>query len=426
MKKKAAFYSAVLTMACMGLLVAALAAVSAGVQTIYVNGPAANSADVVDCGSTIKPCKTIQYAINKATGAGTVINVAKGTYTGNLTIDKPKISLVGQGGVAYTLIVAKTNTLPAIKLYGAQLISISGFTVRGGGEAAIWAGMSSLELKSSTVEKSAGKGIVLAGSSVGQLTGVTVRSNPRVGIHVSSNSFLRTYPSVTVTANSGGGIEIRKNGSAELEKCNITANGGLGVNVNMSSSCSLTGCLVKNNAREGVWVQETSSVELQGNNISYNKQSGVNVAQASCAFLQGGNVISFNGDLTKPLAWRCGIQANFRSQVTMPPNSAAILDQISNNLGCGIFLGSNSNLFMARGIINNNHDDGVNLFFNSSASFGEGNPIVVSPNVRITNNGGFGINCTDGTGDSKYAGTPFFGSPQSNKKGATNGRHTFY
>jgi hypothetical protein len=70
----------------MGLILAAFAVVNAAVQTIMVNGPSPSSADIPDCGTLVKPCKTIQYAINKETGNGTVINVAKGTYTENLNL----------------------------------------------------------------------------------------------------------------------------------------------------------------------------------------------------------------------------------------------------------------------------------------------------------------------------------------------------
>src|SRR5205085_5536269 len=57
----------------------------AAANTFRVNG--ASGSDIPACGDAAHPCKTIQFAVNKA-GAGDTIIVAAGQYNETVTINK--------------------------------------------------------------------------------------------------------------------------------------------------------------------------------------------------------------------------------------------------------------------------------------------------------------------------------------------------
>jgi len=76
------------------------------VDTTVENPPAPRyvapgGSDTTDCSDPLNPCQTINHAIFQATG-GDMVNIATGTYTENVTIDKD-LTLQG-GGAAATIV----------------------------------------------------------------------------------------------------------------------------------------------------------------------------------------------------------------------------------------------------------------------------------------------------------------------------------
>jgi hypothetical protein len=180
------------------------------------------------------------------------------------------------------------------------------------------------------------------------------------------------------------------------------------VNLVRNSCAQLEGCTIKNNKSEGIWVSETSCLNLYKTLVSANLQSGINVSQGSSASLHGGNVISLNGDPAKPEALRTGIGVHFSSMVNIIPYPSTPRDQIIGNNGAGIFMGGLCGLQMSQGLIDNNRGDGIVMMFTSSAQFATGG--ILPEDTQITRNDGWGIKCRDQYHDSKYSGTPNFGS----------------
>jgi cysteine-rich repeat protein len=83
---------------------------------------ATGGSDTGDCSDSNSPCLTIQYAIGQSV-AGDTVNVAAGTYAGNLVIPVDDLSLIG-AGVGNSII----NLAPG---YGIAITAHSGFVMDG-------------------------------------------------------------------------------------------------------------------------------------------------------------------------------------------------------------------------------------------------------------------------------------------------------
>ena len=102
-------------------------------SVLYVNGLLGNDAwdgtSSTWMGGTMGPLKTIQSALNLVNVGGTV-NVAPGTYTANIVINK-KVNLTGSGA-ANTTLIASSNGQPAVQVNSnASGSNITGFHVSG-------------------------------------------------------------------------------------------------------------------------------------------------------------------------------------------------------------------------------------------------------------------------------------------------------
>ena len=87
------------------MLVCFLTTIWASAQTQrYVS---ANGTDSGNCGSSGSPCATINYAVSQA-ASGNVINIAAGTYTEEITVNKPNLTFKGLD--ASTTIIQATNS----------------------------------------------------------------------------------------------------------------------------------------------------------------------------------------------------------------------------------------------------------------------------------------------------------------------------
>lgn len=388
-------------MASLFLILVAAAPAGAATKTVFVN--VNTGVNDVNHGTLDKPYKTIKYALSRVTGDA-VINIAAGTYNENLYIDKNKITLHGDNRT--TTFIKGAATSPTIALFGAQMASINGLNISIGREG-ISAGGSTFEVQNCIVETSRGDGITIRSNSAAKIFKSIVRKNAFNGVSASGNASV-FLDGCNIASNSGAGVSFYGNTSGGLVGCNVVANGQIGVNIGINSCAGLDSCTIKNNQREGVWVTQNSSATLMSNTITANQQSGLDVNMSSCAFLRGENVISLNGDPSKPEAWRVGIGIHFSSMVSISPNGDFPKDQIIGNNGAGIFMGGLCNLMMPQGLIDNNRGDGIVMMFTSSAQFGTGG--VLPEDAQITRNDGWGIKCRDQSHDSKYAGTPYFGT----------------
>ena len=57
-------------------------------QAAVIIRVAVTGSDLADCGPNSNPCRTIQYAVNKAGASGYIVTVAEGVYTYNLSADQ--------------------------------------------------------------------------------------------------------------------------------------------------------------------------------------------------------------------------------------------------------------------------------------------------------------------------------------------------
>jgi len=373
MNKKIAFYS----LAC--LLFFIFTTTEAFSLTLYVD--ATEGKDGRFRGDDpASPFKTITYALNEAS-TNTTIKVAPGEYNETIIIDKNQIWLEG-AGADKTIIIGKNPNNPTIRIVGPNRVGIRGFSIQGGYY-----------------------GILCEFSFLICEDNIIIENN-HVGLLAVSGSNV-TIKDTIVKSKSGLGIEIYGNSSATINKCKLSLNPWTALWVVNKSYARIEDTLISSNDANGIQVSQGSSAWLIGNKIHSNKLSGLSVTGHSDARLLGGNKIYENADLS---GWRAGIGIYHGSQVTINPDFSSDKDRISENNGPGIFVGSNSELFLKSGIVTNNSGDGVRLKFDSCGRFEEG--------ASITNNDGYGINRGDEEGDSKYWGEP--GELSGNTLGSTN------
>jgi parallel beta-helix repeat protein len=364
MKRKAVWQMLAMLAALAGIVF--LTSVYAATLTLYVSPTGVNSPT---CGtSDTNPCKTITYTLtNRVTGPAAVIKLAAGTYKESLIITS-KVTLSG-AGAATTIIAGSgvTPNPPTIKFTGERL-EITGVTIRGGNPGV-----------------SADRAILNAQNCIftGNTDGVSATSN--------SSSI---FNACTFKGNSGDGVGIGANSSAIFNKCLLTLNGNRGIRIYLGSSAELNSNTVTSN-NHGVAVTLNSGAQLEGNTISGNKQTGLIVHKQSAAQLAGGNKIYSNGQ-SKP--GNAGVAVYNASHVYFQKGS--VKDTIYNNLGQGINVAFNGDLYMESNsaTITTNKSHGVQLTQDSGAHFDSG--------VAITNNLGWGLLCDGASGGSKYSGTP--------------------
>ena len=371
-------------------------------RVLYVKGT--TGVNTATCGTAASPCKTIQYTINKAP-AETQINVAAGTYTENLTIEKNKIWLKG-AGASTTVIASPSIENNTIQLYGASNIGLQGFTIKGGRagiyghSSTIWAQLLNLQNNSN--------GIEIAANSTLSIRTMTAKYNG-MAVIIMDNSY-GDLDNCNIINNSGSGISFYNNSFGRIKNCIISNNSLHGISLVRGSSAEMTGNTISNHVMFGLWASQNCSAEMTGNKIFNNKWSGVSLEQNSNGNLRGANQIYANGD---PLNFKWGIAVFHDSQLTigLHNNPGIAKDDISGNYGAGITLGHNSDLWLVSGNVHGNKNDGIMLRADSSSNFENG--------ASIYSNTGMGIRCADlASGASRKIGAP--GICTGNTLGCTN------
>ena len=111
--------------------IAALAIFTAGASAQSIRYVDTGGSDTTDCTAAGSPCLTIQYAIDQA-DPGDTIQVADGTYTENVDIDKEDLTVVSVNGAAATTIVGADDgdpLFPILTVTPAVQISADGITL---------------------------------------------------------------------------------------------------------------------------------------------------------------------------------------------------------------------------------------------------------------------------------------------------------
>ncbi len=98
-------------------------------DVLYVDGT--TGSDVVNCGTTTNPCKSISKALLARTSARSIILVAEGDYPEQLSISGGEATLIAEGLVRVTPALANENDV-ALLVANAAVVTVTGFVVAPG------------------------------------------------------------------------------------------------------------------------------------------------------------------------------------------------------------------------------------------------------------------------------------------------------
>lgn len=254
------------------LLSAAAPTLAASQGAAFVSG---QGSDAAGCGSQTSPCRTFQFAHDKALGAaGGVIVVHDPANYGALTITKPLAVLndgvgtagmgAGPGGTAITI-----NAGPS------DVVTLRGLTLEGLGSASTGIAFNSggkIEIEKSVIRNFTQTGIIMIGSAFSySISDTTVSALPYNG--------------------AGGAILVYGEGSVvgTLENVDVSGNGGLGLSLSATNATVLNS-KISNNGGYGMQCDGAANVSIVNTTINYNSV-GVNVM---CNVVLSRNTIQYN------------------------------------------------------------------------------------------------------------------------------------
>ncbi|MCD4816034.1 MAG: right-handed parallel beta-helix repeat-containing protein, partial [Methanosarcinales archaeon] len=255
-------------------------------------------------GGTLNASGTpLQAAVDNAI-AGETICVAAGSYTENVNIATPHLTLAGEG--AGVVNVTANSSSDHVFNVTADYVNISGFNV----------------------------------------TGAT--GSDKAGIYLNGTDHCNI--SESAASDNYYGICLLSSSNNTLANNNASSNNNYGIWLDYSSNNTLTGNTARSNNYYGIGLYESSDNTLTENNANSNNYEGIHLEDSSDNTLAS-NTASLNND--------AGIYLEDSSDNTLTSNTAS-----SNNY-YGIYLYSSSDNTLANNTASNN-DDGIYLEYSSS------------------------------------------------------------
>jgi parallel beta-helix repeat protein len=346
--------------------------------------------DSGDCTDSNNPCKTIQYAVNKA-APGDEIRVAAGTYTDINT--GPRNDKVTTGTVTQTVYLSKTVAL------------------RGGFTTSNWTTPNPLANPTALDAQNQGRVLYITGNISPTITGFTMTrgsaygqdGTPYAGYDVGAGVYIITATAIltgNIISNNGvysppwaGGGVYMDSSSATINSNTITGNrGGHGGGMYLESSApTVTGNEITSNYTGGGYggglAIHFDSAEgagiFSGNTISNNLAiggGGIDVFNSNAAF--SANLVISN---TASSDVGGGIHMQYGNPTFV---NDVIADNSAAASGGGVYLVDGNSTFTHDTIARNHSGDGagvaLNSRFNPAATVQLTNMVVVSHTVGIT------------------------------------------
>ncbi|RLC76758.1 MAG: hypothetical protein DRJ03_28025 [Chloroflexi bacterium] len=358
---------------------------------LYVDG--ATGQDIVTCGTSGTPCRTISYTLNSRASGGDTIRVAQGVYTENLTIG---ISVTLEGGyeasgwtrsiIQHETIVDGSSSGTVILLVpGSNGSVLDGFTVRNGQTAENGGGIYVLAVAQVTIQNctvisnSANK----SGGGIGvwwpEATSVVIRDT-----RVLSNA----------ASEYGGGIEMSNGAVATIVGSDIVSNtagdAGGGISVDNGSTATITGNHVLSNTTNGwgsggILVTDNALATIHSNEIGWNTGGGgIRVNAGSVVTVTANHIHANEGG---------GLDAGLHSTVGVYSNTIANNENMVYG-GGGLRLTDHVTATVdGNVIVNNGASSGGGIAMDDSV-------VTITNNVIASNYGpdGDGIIVWDGSG----------------------------
>lgn len=301
---------------------------SAAAATLYVATTGVNAGNCQTSGS---PCLTVTYALSQAAASGDSINVAAGTYTEELTLNKSVV--INGAGMASTIIKAPLalTTNPAVPggspgqqttivfVTGAATVAtMQNLQVQGPGSTGCGSigygifvgGNANLTLNNNHIMMVRDLSPPLSGCQNGSAVRYGAPSTAQSGTGTISNNIIDTYQKNGVTVSNTGTVVTISNNTitGELPPPNNAQNG---IQVSSGAIATVTGNTVTNNqcgaAGCGPGLSDTwatgillfdagAGTVVNGNTINNNDAGLVNVATVAGAPVLAANGNTFNGN----------------------------------------------------------------------------------------------------------------------------------
>ena len=208
----------------------------------------------------------IQAAVDAA-GAGDSIFVWNGSYSENVNVDKPRLTLEGEGADVVTVTAASADD----HVFEVRnCVNISGFAVRGATDS----GVAGIYLDNVNHCNISGNdvcgsryGIYMKYSSSNALSDNTASSNNVYGVYLRYSNY-NTLSSNTVNLNNVYGIYLERSSSNTLSGNTANLNNDHGIHISSSSDNALSSNTANLNNDYGVYMEYSSNNTLQNNTIS--------------------------------------------------------------------------------------------------------------------------------------------------------------
>jgi hypothetical protein len=364
------------------------------VAALFVAGPGSGLAQAVPALRVNVDCAnggSIARALAMGDERKPLVVVIRGTCAESVAITRSDVTLAaGPGGA-----IAGPDASADVVTVSANRVTIDGLAISGGREGVMAVAAGALAIRNTTVSGTGRSGIYLSAGTSARIAGSTVQGSPRDGVAIDSSSVV--VVGSLVTGNGRFGVIVTNGGSARigLDSLNatsgsaITGNGAYGLGASLGGS---------------VYVAMT---EISGNGTdaaSVIGRGGVSVSGGVVTFI-GGNTISGNAS--------AGVNATRGGIVTVGDSSFGLgtVNTISQNDGPGIFGFMGTSIRVQDAVITANAAFGLGLSLRSQGQlvsstiqgnaegirlvFGSG-LFVSPPSSTVSNNTGYGVQCTDG------------------------------
>jgi len=232
-------------------------------------------------GTLENPYDTIQKGVNAAS-VGEAVQVASGTYYGNVVINK-FLTLKGAGS-DITIIDGGGLPKPGIKITEDN-VNVSGFTIRNGGDGVHLYRCNGVTVSGNTVTSNKHSGIYVESSSDNTIRGNTITLNNMEGIYL-ENSAGNQISDNTLTNNTFDGVFLYSSHSNTISGNTITSHNWPGISLENSGGNTISDNTILSNDR-GIKLVGSSGDTISGNTILSN-DVGIELHYS------GGNIIYHN------------------------------------------------------------------------------------------------------------------------------------
>ena len=357
----------------------------------------------VDCAAG----DTVARALTRGDERKSLTILINGSCSEHVVINRSDIKLAAAAPGA--TISGPDPAIDVIRVTGTR-VTLDGITVTGGRNGITADGAAGLIVQNALVQGTGRNGISYAHGASGVVDGCRVLNNARDGVAVDAAS--GTVINSQVSQNARMGVGVFNGGTARIGIDNfnvaggntISANGVNGIHIVYGSTALVAANQVTGNGTNpsaafsgnGVNIANATANVIGGNTISGNTGPGINLRSGSVNHgdanfdMSTVNTITGNGNptFTGGISGFLGSALSIRDAV------------ISNNVGFGVVLAVRSTAQIGNSTIQNNRaipgavpgtviaGDGIQLQRGSAV-------LGITPNSNVTQNDGFGVNCTD-------------------------------